>query len=259
MKTARLTILNTIAFLAMLITNYLSATLPLNGATPGELSDKYVNLFVPAGFTFSIWGLIYLLLAVWVGSQLITQFKEKKNTQIVDNQYAISTFFILNTLFNIAWLFAWHWQYVALSVVLMIGILATLVMINTRIYTDEAEYETWTRWVAQPAFGIYQGWITVALIANATTLLITMGWRGAPLSEEIWTVLMIGVGASLALLLAFRRGQLWHCLAVAWALYGIYSKRTLLGDSQLVAQTALISMFILLFVVAAGFMRRLRN
>jgi hypothetical protein len=49
----------------MVIVNYLAVALSLNNKTTGELSDQHPNLFVPPGFTFSIWGVIYLLLAIF--------------------------------------------------------------------------------------------------------------------------------------------------------------------------------------------------
>ena len=56
-------ILNITGFVIVVAVNVLAVRLPLNGSTPQQISDQYPNLFVPAGLTFSIWGIIYLLLA----------------------------------------------------------------------------------------------------------------------------------------------------------------------------------------------------
>ena len=59
-------IINMVTFLAMVTVNALANILPINGVGTGEVSDFYANLFAPAGITFSIWGVIYLLLALFV-------------------------------------------------------------------------------------------------------------------------------------------------------------------------------------------------
>ena len=64
-----LAFINLAAFLAVIVFNTLANSLPLNGRGTGELSDIYPNLFVPAGLTFSIWGLIYILLAGFTALQ----------------------------------------------------------------------------------------------------------------------------------------------------------------------------------------------
>ncbi|HPF93546.1 MAG TPA: hypothetical protein PLV65_06405, partial [Tenuifilaceae bacterium] len=65
-------IFNIFAFAVMIVLNYLANALPLNGKTTGELSAEYPNLFVPAGLTFSIWGIIYLMLFIFI----VVQFRE---------------------------------------------------------------------------------------------------------------------------------------------------------------------------------------
>jgi hypothetical protein len=61
-----LAVVNLLGFVVVVVVNALATTIPLGGMTTGQLSDLYPNLFVPAGLTFSIWGLIYLLLGICV-------------------------------------------------------------------------------------------------------------------------------------------------------------------------------------------------
>jgi hypothetical protein len=55
-----LALANGIALIITIFVNYLSNTGALNGNTMKVVSDKYFNYFTPAGFAFSIWGLIYV-------------------------------------------------------------------------------------------------------------------------------------------------------------------------------------------------------
>ncbi len=57
---------NLVAFAIVILLNFLSNALPINGQTMPEISAKYPSLFTPAGFTFAIWGAIYLGLLVFV-------------------------------------------------------------------------------------------------------------------------------------------------------------------------------------------------
>ncbi|NLY88301.1 MAG: hypothetical protein GX085_01570 [Firmicutes bacterium] len=54
------------AFVVMVTLNLAAAFLPLNGQTTGEVARSYPSLFIPAGFVFAIWWMIYLLLAGFI-------------------------------------------------------------------------------------------------------------------------------------------------------------------------------------------------
>ncbi|OGZ35027.1 MAG: hypothetical protein A2V60_01260 [Candidatus Portnoybacteria bacterium RIFCSPHIGHO2_01_FULL_39_19] len=112
-----------VAYLAMVVVNYLANALPLGGRGTGVISDAYPNLFAPAGYAFSIWGLIYTLLTIYV----VYQFSQKEN--ILTAQ--VNRLFVVNALFNVGWLFAWHYDVIWLSVLLMIGLLVTLIKITS--------------------------------------------------------------------------------------------------------------------------------
>lgn len=239
-------LLNTLAVATVLYINYLANALPLNGRTPGQLSDQYPNLFVPAGLTFSIWGAIYLVLLLWVGRQAIALLTGQEAPGAVKAGW----WFLATCLLNIAWLFAWHWEQLPLSVAIMIALLYSLVRLNAAIGNGVSAGSAWEKWTAHLVFGLYQGWITVALIANITALLVGTGWRGGILSESDWAIILVEVGAALAVVMVWRFNHLFHGVAVIWALYGIYLKRMAEGssDSAYVAWAAIAGM-----VIVAGF------
>lgn len=245
------TLLNTIAFVAVLVVNYLSNSLPLHGKTPAQLSDQYPNLFVPAGLTFAIWGVIYTWLLVWVGAQVIALFNTRLQQALEAGVQKVGYWFAGTCVLNIAWLLAWHWEQLPLSVGIMVVLLATLWQLNRRAGVGSAATNAQEKWLAHAPFGLYQGWITIALIANVTAFLVSVGWSGAGIAESSWATLMLVAGTLIATTVIRKTDNVFHGLAVAWALLGVYLKRHDAGDpeSLLPARIALLSLVIVLIWV----------
>lgn len=241
---------NLLGFVAVVTVNYLSNSLPLNGKTPGQLSDQYPNLFVPAGLTFAIWGIIYLVLTIWVLLQVLGLFSEKMRAYTAPGVENAGWFFLLTCALNIAWLFAWHWEQIGLSVAVMVGLLTALVMLNEKIRNGRAKVNSFEKRLSHTAFGVYQGWITVALIANVTALLVTSGRQDFGIPESAWAIVMIAIGAGLAVFMMLSRNMVFHGLAVAWALLGIHLKRSAADDAPAVAYAALAGMALVLTAMA---------
>ena len=126
---------------AILIINILATSLPPNDMTTGDLSDALPNLFVPSGITFSIWGLIWLLFAAYLFIQLHTAFNRRgggpdAGGMVERDPYApgvVGFWFPLNMALNARWIFAWHYQLVGLSVLIMLALLATLIVMFLNI------------------------------------------------------------------------------------------------------------------------------
>jgi hypothetical protein len=218
-----LSILNILAFIGVVIVNALANALPINGVTTGELSDRYPNLFVPAGLTFSIWGLIYLLLALFVIYQLIAVLKKDEEGFTFTKR--IGPYFFISCIANIGWIFAWHYSIVPLSLLLMLVLLGSLIMIYTRLQIGRSRSSGRERFMVHMAFSIYLGWITVATIANVTALLVDSGLRELAPGAQFWTVLVIIVAIAIALIALVNRRDLFYTLVVDWALLGILLKR----------------------------------
>jgi len=203
--------INLLFFAGMVVMNYLANALPINGRTTGELSDAYPNLFVPAGITFSIWGIIYLLIAAFCVVQFIGPSKE-----IALN---ISWLFALSCLFNGLWIVAWHYQKLPLSLLIMAGLLITLIYINLQLKDVDNN-------IVKAAFGVYLGWICIATIANVTALLVSFSWGGFGISEQAWAIIMIAIGTLIVSLTIMRINNPFIGLAVVWAFAGIMIKRS---------------------------------
>jgi len=220
-------ILNLILFAGMILMNYLANALPLNSKTTGELSDSFPNLFVPAGITFSIWGIIYLLLAIYS----VVQFKNS-NQDIIAK---IGLPFAISCILNGLWIVCWHYGKLPLSLIVMLGMLVSLVYINLLI--KDIPFG-----IIKASFGIYLGWICIATIANVTALLVRSGWNGFNISQENWTIIMIGAGALIAALTLYRLNNPFIGLSVIWAFSGIIIKRE--DDFKTIVTACVVAIFI---------------
>lgn len=218
------------AFILVIVVNYLSNALPLNGFTQKDLSDKYTSLFTPAGFTFSIWGVIYLSLATFLIYQALPAQRNSPRLS------GVSKFFIASCFLNIAWLFAWHFEFVAISLLLMVLLLATLVVIYLGMKTDITE-STWQEHLfLYLPFSLYTAWITVATIANLSALQNAMGWDNALISATNWTLLKLAIVGVISAIVILRKGDFIYGLVIAWAAFGIMSKQV---DTPVIAGAAM--------------------
>lgn len=229
---------NLLIFVIMIVMNYLANALPLNNKSTGELSDSFPNLFVPAGITFSIWGIIYLLLLIYT----IIQFTSADKQTIE----SISWLFAISCLFNALWIIAWHYGKLPMSLIIMSGLLISLIYINMSI----SHLPTG---IIKAAFGVYLGWICIATIANVTALLVSYRWKGFGLSQEAWTIIMISAGAIIASLALYRLNNPFIGLVVIWAFAGIIIKRS--DDFRSIVITAAAGILVVGIVAALGFFR----
>ncbi len=217
-----LSILNIIGLVSTVVVNGLANALPINNKTTGQLADQYPNLFVPAGLTFSIWGLIYLLLAIFVIYSIFSATRGNARRSFIDR---IGILFFLSCIANIGWIFAWHYEIIPLSMILMILLLACLIAIYLRLSIGKSDAAKNEKYMVHLTFSVYLGWITIATIANATALLVAANWNTFGLGEQFWAVAIIVVGIVIALTVLFQRKDIFYCLVVDWALLGILIKR----------------------------------
>lgn len=209
---------NVFAIIATIVLNGLTNALPLNGQTIGEISDRFQVYFVPAGYVFSIWGLIYLLLMVFAVFQALPAQRDKPRLRRVGYLFAASC------LANIAWLFLWHYEQFPLTLLAMLSLLSSLIAIYLRLGIGRVAAPKIERWLSHIPFSIYLGWITVATIANVTSLLDYWNWGGWGISDEAWTVIMLVAGGSIASVVGLTRGDIAYMLVIVWAFVGIAVK-----------------------------------
>jgi hypothetical protein len=208
-------LLPVLGLILVLTANGLANALPLNGLTTGEISDRFEVLFVPAGYVFSIWGLIYLGLTVYTVYQLLPGQRSDQRL------HAISLPFLISSLANSAWIFLWHYEYFSATLLAMITLLVTLIVIYQRLDIGREKAGPSETWLTRVPFQIYLGWVSVATIANVTSVLDYLNWGGWGLSDPTWAVIMLAVAVLLAGFVGWTRKDLAYLAVFVWALAGI--------------------------------------
>lgn len=241
-------------YVAMVGVNALANILPINGITTGEVSDSYPNLFAPAGLTFSIWGVIYLLVGLYAIYQLVS-VRRLSSALKTDSSKKINVYFILSSIANICWILSWHYDYIGISTLLIFSILICLIFIN-QLTKDTNGWSTKDKLFIRLPFSIYFGWITVASIANVTTLLVDIDWNGWGLTDQTWTMSILIVGLAIAVATMVSNKDIAYGLTILWAYFGIAYKHVsesgFSGDYPLIIATVLVSMVVLL--ITSGYL-----
>lgn len=212
----------TVSVVAMFVVNALADILPINGITTGELSDAIPTYFTPAGYAFSIWGLIYAGLVVYMISMFTNFTKEDR---------AIYPWVIASSLANIAWLFLWHYRLIYVSVIAMAILLASIIAIYTILHKAKKVSILKTL-----PFNLYLGWISVASIANIAAALYVANWNGFGISPQVWSAIMIIVVTVLAVYSIFKKTYSYS-LVILWAIIGILVKFSGLSNPIEIAST----------------------
>lgn len=233
-----------IAVLAVIAVNILANALPINGLTTAEISDRFDIFFVPAGYVFSIWGLIYLGLLGYAVYQALPSQANNPSLR------GIGWLFVLSCIANIAWIFLWHYEQFALSVVAMVALLVLLIAIYLRLDIGRAKVPTPMKWLVHVPFSIYLGWITVATIANMTSFLDYINWGGWGLSEVAWTVIMLAVAVLVAGAITHTRSDVAYLAVLIWAFAGIALKHQDTGVVSAAAWAAAAIVTIMLIISA---------
>ena len=212
---------NVVAFLFTVIVNSLAGgTTLLGGVNTAQISDSNPTLITPAGYVFLIWGIIYVLLGVFVVFQALPSQKEKKYTE------KIGWLFVLSNILNIAWIFLWQYNFLSLSVVLMLLLLATLILIYTRLGIGKSPARLTENLLVHLPFSVYLGWITIATIADVAVTLVSIKWDGFGISPEIWSTLIVIVALAITVLVLATRKDVAYSLVIIWAFTGIAANQS---------------------------------
>lgn len=244
MKQLTLLILNTLSLGYALVLNGLSNTGAFNGKTVGGVSGKYETLFAPAGYAFSIWGLIYLLLIGFVAHQWYDWFKNKNDKELRQT----GSWFIIGNLANGTWVYFWLSEALGVSIGLMLILLVSLIALTVRL-----RLELWNAPFRIAALvwwpiTIYLGWIIVATVANLSAYFVGIGWQGGAIPPQIWTIAMIAVAVVVYLLLIYYRYLREAAIVGVWALIAIAVKQW--GAESGIVTAAIIGAAILFVAVA---------
>lgn len=204
-----------IVILATITINILANVLPINGLNTGQISDAFSVYFVPAGYVFSIWGIIYIGLIAYAIYQALPSQKDNPRLQ------ATGWWVVLGGLANSAWIFLWHYQQFVATLGAMFILLATLIVTYLGLRVGQKKVSNSETWAVRVPFSVYLGWITVATVANVSDVLDFVGWNRFGLSEATWMVIMLGAVLVIAGLMIFLRRDVAYTLVILWALIGI--------------------------------------
>jgi len=238
-----------VAALTTIVFNIAANILPLNDLNTGELSDRFQIFFVPAGYVFSIWGLIYIGLIAYAVYQVLPAQRENPRLR------SIGYLFILSCLANIAWLFLWHYEFFEYTLIAMLVLLVTLIAIYLRLDIGRGKVSNAEKWAVHIPFSIYLGWITVATIANTTQLLYYLDWNGWGISTEIWAVIILAAGVVISAIMSLTRADIAYSLVLVWAYIGIAVKHS---GTPFVSNSALIAAGLILVILIIELIRKYR-
>jgi benzodiazapine receptor len=242
---------NVAAFVVMVATNLIALFWGINGKTTAQISDAYPTLFTPAGYVFSIWSVIYLLLLVFIVYQFLPSDEDKSYLD------RVGYLFVLSCAANVVWLFLWHYEMIVLSVGLMAILLASLIAIYLRLGIGKTKVSR-GQWIAvHVPFSVYLGWITVATIADVSSSLVSIGWGGFGIAQAVWADIMIIVALVVTLAVIMTRKDVPYALVVAWATVGILVKQGAEQSIAVISGGAAIVILIVSALVATGLADRI--
>jgi hypothetical protein len=161
--------LDIFSLISALVVNYLSVNLPLNNLTPQQISDRFKIYFVPAGYAFSIWGVIYLGLIAFAIFRALPKQQDDEWLNKVDS------WFILSNIANAMWLVCFHYPKFILALGFMALLLISLINIFEKLQIGRRKVTAAWKWAVEIPFSIYLGWISVATIANVSQVLDYVG------------------------------------------------------------------------------------
>ena len=224
MKDTQRQIANIVSVIIALAVNILASALPLNGQNTGEISDRFQVYFVPAGYVFSIWGIIYI---GWIAFTIYQSRKDQKESPRLRK---LGYLFALSGLVNAGWLFTWHYNYFGLGTLVMLSLLGLLIASYLRLDVNRTPVSRAERWSVNIPFSVYLGWITVATVANVTDYLYLIEWNGFGIAPTTWAVIMIAVASILGFLMMFTRRDAAYLFVLVWSFAGIAAKQVSAPD-----------------------------
>lgn len=216
--------LNMLFFLITLGINALGSMGFFNGMSQKAISDKYHTLITPAPLTFSIWGLIYVLVFI----SLIFMIVKEKDPKVKRLITLFTPAFILSSIFNSAWIVLFSYEIIGISTIFIFGLLIVLTTINKKLLENKIDV---SYKLPALAFGLYAGWVTIATVVNVSVFLLSINWNGFGISETIWAPLTLLISLLIVAFIAYKLKNASYPLPIAWAFYGIYLEMNRLAES----------------------------
>lgn len=246
-------LINLLGLVLVVAVNYAANYFEFNGNSTGDIVNRDPVPFQPAGWVFSIWGVIYLLLGIFVVYGLLPAGRHNPRLQ------RISPLFLVANLANATWIFFWHWEQIAASfgtiVVLLIAVIGIYLGIRVRgnpFRRGDREPGEQPGWVEKIAlrlpFSVYAGWVCVATLANAMVWLNDSGRDSGLLSLNWWAVIFMIVATLVAAVFMATSHDGVVALVIGVAFAGIAHRNW--GEHTAVSVAA--GIFAVLVLIIAG-------
>jgi len=243
---------NIILYILTIVVNSLAGgTTLIGGRLTAVVSDSNPTLVTPAGYVFSIWGIIYILLGAFVIYQVLPSRSSRGFNE------RIGWLFVLSSIINIVWIFFWQFEYLVVSVVLIFLLLATLIAIYVRLGVGKSKVGLDDRLAVHLPFSVYLGWITVASIANVAITLVSLNWDGAGISPETWAILVVAVALVITSIMLITRKDVAYSFVIIWALVGIAVKQS--GNQTIVMLAEINAVIVAVMLLATIIIARVRR
>lgn len=216
----------------------------------GEISDQYNSLFTPEGFTFSIWGIIYIALIISCIYHIVIAYRHDKIHEANKDIEKMGALFLFNNIGAAAWLIAWTNGLIGLSLVLIVAQLISLIAIHSSLHIRKVDKSLKGIIYTEIPLSIYLGWISIATIANTAIFLLHTGWGGWGISSINWTIIMITIAVVLTIGIIISKKNPVFGLVVIWALYGIIAKQQ--GENPILLKTTIAIAWVGIGIISAA-------
>jgi benzodiazapine receptor len=244
--------INILLFILTIAVNSLAgSTTILGGQNTAQISGSNPTLITPAGYVFSIWGIIYVLLGIFVVYQALPSQQGR------EFQKKIGWLFALSCIANIAWIFLWQFEYLVFSIFLMFLLLTTLILIYVRLGVGKVKVPRAEKLAVHLAFSVYLGWITIASIANVAVTIVSLGWDGFSVGAQMWSAILLTIALVITMVILVIRKDIAYALVVIWALVGIAMNQT--GNIAITILAELAALLVAVGLFAEVIVGRLRS
>jgi translocator protein len=238
---------------ATIFVNILAVTLPLNGQNTADISNRYPVYFTPAGYVFSIWGLIYIGLVAYA------LFQARPSQADNPMQRKIGYLVAASGVANVVWLFLWHYNHILWTILPMAALLGLLIAIYLQLGTGRTKAPALETWAQRIPFSIYLGWITVAAVANATIAVYILQPNLLGINPRDWMLIILAVVLVISALMSLRHRDIAHALVLVWALIGIAIRQAPLSAESVVIASLATGALILIFLGYSIWRERMRS
>jgi len=201
-RNKRLGIIYLVFYGLMILVNYWV------GQDVGAVADQNEALIQPAGYVFSIWGLIYILLFIWIIRLFFTQYHGVYER--------IHYWLVGNFLLNMLWIIVFTQEWLLASNIVIVALLIVTIVIYKKLVKVEAH------WFDRFPFSIYMSWLSVATIVNIASWFVGNGiTEFLGLDEYVWTLILLIVATVLAIVIALMHNDWVYPLVFVWSFVGI--------------------------------------